>query len=103
MPHVRLVGCSRLQGDSAAEEGSAEFQVLPSRTKRLQRAGKVFCFVLFQKAKFKQENKELPLLPLCSLLYVCESYQYSVGFLSALILLDFVIFLKQGGLDITAK
>lgn len=37
-----------------------------------------------------------------SLVYVCEIYQYSVDFISALILLGFVLF-EGRELDITAK
>lgn len=62
----------------------------------------LFCFPP-SKARFKQQTKK-SYSSLCNPC-VCEIYQYSVGFLSALILLDFVIVLKRGGegLDITAK
>lgn len=89
LPHSRQEAHYQLQVDSAIEEGSAEYQVLPSGTIVETASGREG--ILF-KRQIEATDKEVPLLPLYSLLYVCEIYQYSVGFLSALILLDFVIF-----------
>lgn len=79
----------------AAGERSAGFCPLGQWLYRLQGAGKALGFVFFPQKPNLSHKQANPTLPL-SLLFVCEVYQYSVGFLSALILLDFVICLKRG-------